>query len=200
MRFVLLLVALLLVFRPLLAGAEGVPAGIVLYARTPEGVKLLLADHTAPPGKPGRGWAAFGGAHEGRETPAETAARETEEETHGYFKATDLAKKLEGRKPFMDSGFAIFFVEVDFVPVSELLKVAIPSDNPAYVERGPFTWVPYTQIAPLLDRKLPGDARPRLEAGLVPAGAATDWFWPVWINNLRAAKAAGAVPWLSADS
>ena len=68
------------------------PAGIVLYSVVEGEVLLLLADHRLP----GRGWAAYGGAARAGETSAETAARETEEETRGYFKRADLLKDVEG--------------------------------------------------------------------------------------------------------
>ena len=66
------------------------PAGIVLYFKSGNEVYLLLAEDA----REGRGWATFGGKAREGEHPAETAARETEEETRGYFVRGNLLKKI----------------------------------------------------------------------------------------------------------
>lgn len=58
--------------------ADGPPAGVGWVAETPRGVYLLLVDQAS---LSKRGWVLFGGGYEQGESPAETAARETEEET-----------------------------------------------------------------------------------------------------------------------
>lgn len=179
------------------ADPQGPPAGIVLYAETEKGVQLLMADHL-PPSK--RGWAAFGGAHEGRETPAETAARETEEETHGYFKKKDLLEQIGAQKPFFDGPFAFFFVKVAYVPVEELLKAAIPEGNSSFRERGPYAWIPFDEVAPWLKTPLSQPDQAKLPDQLLPKEAATGWLWAAWLHNMRAASEAGALPWASGGS
>lgn len=220
----------------------GAPAGILLYAQEADGsVWLLLADHT-PPSQ--RGWAAFGGSHDAGETLAETAARETEEETGGYFKRADLLKAIEGQQPVFDGVYGFYFVQVDKVPVAQIeaaaaatvaavaasAAAAVPATTAgsataavpaatarpaaaagaamaaAYTERGPFAWVPYTQVERWLDASpVEGSAIPRSgrlyfidEEWLPPttsSQARVNWFWPVWLNNLRVARAAGVIPW-----
>ena len=87
------------------------PAGILLYFKAGTKVYLLLADH-ATPGSKDRGWGGFGGGPENGESPAETAARETAEETRGFFLAAALLKQIESQTPVIDTnGFALFFAE-----------------------------------------------------------------------------------------
>ncbi|HEY8900115.1 MAG TPA: NUDIX domain-containing protein [Chthoniobacterales bacterium] len=175
------------------AQAASHPAGIILYTETPAGVELLLADHASPSE---RGWATFGGQAEAGETIAETAARETEEETHGYFKRAALLAQIKDRKPIFDGPFAFFFVKVDRVPVEKLAASSIPANNPAYAERGPYAWVPYAEVA----RYLSGEsAFPfHLPSRYLPATRNTDWLWPVALHNLLAASEANALPWKAA--
>lgn len=174
----------------------GTPAGIVLYAETKDGIQLLLADHTA---SSKRGWAAFGGAAEDKETPAETAARETEEETHGYFTRAEMLKKIGNQKPSMDGGFALFFVKVDHVPIDKLLATPIPS-NKAYHERGPWAWVPWRAISPHATKLPDKPDAAILDARLLPKKRNTSYLWGVWLHNLRTARAQSMIPWEKAST
>ena len=61
------------------ASAQG-PAGTILYFRSGQDVYLLLAEDS----RKTRGWGSFGGGANEGESPAQTAARETEEETRGF--------------------------------------------------------------------------------------------------------------------
>ncbi|MDD5704527.1 MAG: NUDIX domain-containing protein [Kiritimatiellae bacterium] len=172
-------------------GDTGYSAGVVIYTETPQGVAVLLADHV-PPSK--RGWASFGGSHEPGESVTETAARETEEETHGYFKRADILLAIKTQQPVFDGSFALFFVRVKHSPTEDIVKAAIPADNEAYMERGPYAWIPCTEIERLLtlqDSVLPL----RVDSQYLPADAHTDWLWPVWIHNLRVAITKNALPW-----
>ena len=122
---------------------------MVLYFKAGDDIFLLLADHR----ENDRGWSAYGGApHEG-ESAAETAARETEEETRGYFLREDLLTLIEGQQPVIDSnGFALYFAGVPFVPAQRVTNNPLPSDDKSYTERGPYAWIPYSE----LDRYLKG--------------------------------------------
>lgn len=190
----ILLLPLLLWAGALSAEPAGPPAGITLYAVTPQGVKLLLADHTVSARIPARGWSSFGGSHEAGETPIQTAARETEEETHGYFKRQDLEKALAGQEPAVDGVYHQFFLEVPFVEITELLKVEIPETH-SFQERGPFAWIPLSEILPYLEgREFPKEAA-KIQPRYLPAGGQTDWLWSTWLRNLRQAREARNPAW-----
>ena len=173
------------------AVAGDTPAGVVLYAETPQGVVLLLADHT-PPSK--RGWSAFGGSHEPGESIAETAARETEEETRGYFKREAILAAIKTQKPVMDGSFALYFVKVDHVPIDDISKAPIPPDKPTYAERGPYAWIPAAEIERLV---IPNYAQPLLQisAEYLPVNKHTDYLWLIWVHNMRRAIKENAIPW-----
>lgn len=172
----------------------GNPAGIQLYAQTPDGVFLLVADHIFPVK---RGWAGFGGMADAGETIAQTAARETEEETRGYFKREDLLAAIAGQEPVFDGKFAFYFVKVDKVPAEEINRHSTGGGGIAFAERGPYTWVPYSEVERYLDQDAAPTARNYvINNAYLPSGRLnTRWFWPVWLNNFRAAHLQNAIPW-----
>ncbi len=166
------------------------PAGIILYAQTPDGIAFLLADH-APPSD--RGWASFGGHGEPGETIAETAARETEEETRGFFHREDLLAKIADQTPIYDGPYAFYLVEVDPVPIAEIEQHPIPANDPVHTERGPFAWIPLTQIQRFFDPAtitFPLE----IESGFLPKGHHTNYVWPIWLHNLSVALEADPFP------
>jgi 8-oxo-dGTP pyrophosphatase MutT (NUDIX family) len=171
--------------------AAGRPAGTVLYTQTGQGIFLLLADHRPPST---RGWGAFGGRHEPGETPAETAARETEEETRGYFRRAAIRAAIGDRQPVYDGRYAQFFVQVDDVPVEAIARTEAPSDDPVYAERGPWAWVPAEEIQRLLEMVDSGLPL-HIDARYLPPDRHTDWAWPTWLRSLRKAIDQGAIPW-----
>jgi ADP-ribose pyrophosphatase YjhB (NUDIX family) len=181
--------ALLLAVAPASAGVDE-PAGIILYAETPGGIEFLLADH-APPSD--RGWASFGGHGEAGETVAETAARETEEETRGFFHRADLLAKIVDQTPIHDGPYAFYLVKIDHVPTAEIEKHATPANNAAYSERGPFAWIPLTQIQRFFDPATVTFPL-RIQSEFLPPNRHTDHVWPVWLHNLSTALEANAFP------
>ncbi|HDI59061.1 MAG TPA: NUDIX domain-containing protein [Desulfobacteraceae bacterium] len=183
---------LLLAAAPGLAGdAAGGPAGAVLYTCTDQGVFLLLADHR-PPSR--RGWGSFGGRHEPGESPAETAARETEEETRGYFKRAAILAAIGDQQPAYDGFFTQYFVQVDDVPAEAIAKATASSNDRVYAERGPWAWIPYTEIRRLINSGHSAGLL-RIDARYLPADAHTDWVWPTWLDSLRVAIEQGVLPW-----
>jgi ADP-ribose pyrophosphatase len=178
------------VFAGLQAIAQG-PAGIILYTETDKGIELLLADHVKPVD---RGWAAFGGNAEAGESYAETAARETEEETRGYFRRSELLRRIEGQTPTLDGPFAFYFVKIDRVPVSEILKSQPPSTDRVYFERGPYAWVPLKEIERFFDPDTVTFPL-RIHSDYLPQERFTDWVWPIWLHNLSVAMENGTIPW-----
>lgn len=189
----LALIAFVCACSVLRASAEG-PAGILLYFKSGNEVFLLLADHSA--GKDhGRGWASFGGASKDAETAEQTAARETEEETRGFFSREWLLQKIHNQTPVHDGTFSCFFLEIDFVPIPRIDASRLPSNAPDYAERGPFAWVPFSQVAPYLDSTNTAADKAIIPAEYLPSKTQTNWFWSIWLQNLRIARANGAIPW-----
>lgn len=170
-------------------------AGIQFYTETDDGVYLLLADHTFPIR---RGWGEFGGATDAGETPAQTATREAEEETRGYFKRENLLERIAGQEPVLNGGYAFYFVKINKVPVEDIGNYPVHGVKLAYRERGPYAWVPYSEIERYLDAELPqGTSRHTINSEYLPMARwwHTDWFWPALFSNLRAARAVDAIPW-----
>ena len=166
------------------------PAGVALYFRTESEVYLLLADHATRP----RGWATYGGGRNEGETTADTAARETEEETRGYFSRIELLEKINSQEPVMDNGFALYFAEVDFVPAQRVSNHEPPSDGPAYLERGPYAWIPYSVVEKQI--KIAKDGVYPLDSRYLPTDRKTDWMWPLWIGTMRIAIENDVLPWI----
>ena len=168
------------------------PAGMVLYFKSGDEVFLLLADHRASD----RGWAAYGGGSREGESTAETAARETEEETRGYFRRDDLLTMIEGQKPVIDrNGFALYFAEIPFVPADLVTNNPLPSYDWSYTERGPYAWIPYSELDKYLKGPIDYEKRYPIEETLLPSGQNTAWFWPIWLGNVRRAIEIDAIPW-----
>lgn len=174
--------------------AQG-PAGIFLYTETDEGIELLLADHVAPVD---RGWSSFGGNAEAGESYAETAARETEEETRGYFRRGDLLQAIKDHTPTMDGPFAFYFLKIDRVPVSEIMNSIPPSTDRVYFERGPYAWVPLREIERFFDPDTVTFPL-RIPPDHLPENRFTDWIWPIWLHNLSVAMENGTIPWSNAS-
>jgi len=168
------------------------PAGIVLYFKSGNDVYLLLAEDA----RKTRGWAAFGGgAHKG-ESLAETAARETEEETRGYFIQADLLKVIEKQIPVIDDNtFALFFAEIDFVPAQRVTNHQPATEDRSYFEGGPYAWIPFSEIEDYVQAKVDRDQKYLIDKRFLPLGSETDWLWPVWLGNMRKAVEKNALPW-----
>ena len=163
------------------------PAGIVLYFKSGNEVYLLLAEDA----REGRGWATFGGKAREGEHPAETAARETEEETRGYFVRGNLLKKIEKQTPVVDQNrFAMFFSEITFVPAQRAANHEPPTGHRAYFEKGLYAWVPFSEIKGV-DR----DRKYLLDKRFLPLGSQSDWLWPVWLCGMQKAVETHALPW-----
>ena len=169
---------------------------MVLYFRSGDEVFLLLADHR---GKD-RGWAGYGGGSYDGESTAETAARETEEETRGYFLRDYLLAMIKDQEPVIDNGFALFFAEVPFVPAQLVTNNPLPDDNESYVERGPYAWIPYSVLEPYLKDPVEPEGEYPIEERLLPGGRSNSWYWPVWLGSVRRAVETNSVPWDEAVS
>jgi ADP-ribose pyrophosphatase YjhB (NUDIX family) len=171
--------------------AAEAPAGMVLYFESGGEVFLLLAEHAGS----GRGWAGFGGGPRDGESVAETAAHKGEEESRGYFKSVDLLKIIKDQAPVMDGDFASYFVRVDFVPAPSVMNHPVPEENDAYLERSTYAWMPYSAVAQFLQADIDRKKKHMIDPAFLPAGSETQWFWPIWLGNMRKAVATQSLPW-----
>ena len=173
--------------------AEG-SAGIVLYFESGNEVYLLLADHKGNASQ--RGWATFGGGGHKGESLAETAARETEEETRGYFLRRDLLRTIKDQTPVIDTGgFALYFARVAFVPSQRVTNNPIPKDDKAYSERGPYAWIPYSELEKHLLTPVNRKKKHPIDAKFLPEGSHTSWVWSASLGSIRRAIETGVLPW-----
>ena len=173
------------------SGVAQQPAGMVLYFQSGDEVYLLLAEHAGSQ----RGWAGFGGGPREGEMVAETAAHKTEEESRGYFKRSDLLRGIGDQEPLMDGDFASYFVEVYFVPAPAVMNHPVPEETDAYLERSTFAWIPYSAVEGYLQEDIDRKKNYTIDPAYLPAGSQTQWFWPLWLGNMRKAVVTQALPW-----
>jgi 8-oxo-dGTP pyrophosphatase MutT (NUDIX family) len=172
------------------SGTSG-PAGIVLYHREGDAVFLLLADHANST----RGWSSFGGHANPAETTLQTAARETEEETRGYFSREWLAQKIAKQKPVQSNGFSMYFVEVPSFPIEQITNERYDENKPAIHERSHYAWIPLTALDRALAKENPSADDLRINPRYLPKGSQSDVFWDVWIRSMHDARKQGALRW-----
>lgn len=182
--------ALLMILTEASVSARG-PAGILLYHRDGDNVFLLLANDS----KGTRGWGGFGGGAEGDESLRETAARETEEETRGYFSRNWLAEQIADQKPLSSRGFHMYFVEVPFVPAQRVMNNPVEGHQAAMEETQFYAWIPFSELEPVLAKDEPSEADLRMNPLYVPRGCNAFSLWRVWILNMRDGQKQGVFPW-----
>ncbi len=168
-------------------------AGTVLYVALKDETYLLLADHKLT-GQRYRGWSGFGGLCDG-EPDAVAAARETEEETKGFYSRKEIFAKLSSSPKIRVGDFTTFFVAVDYIPVILINNQRSSPPSAAYAERGPYAWIPYSVVRQAFERRQAG--RTQIPGKYLPPAAQTDWFFEPFLTSLRTAKKAGILPWNS---
>lgn len=167
------------------------PAGIVLYCRHQGEIHLLLANDRFG----ARGWGGFVGGNKKGESTAMTAARETHEETRGYYDRMKLYRKIADEKPVRLWGCHWYFAEVPYVPATRIMDHRIPLLNPAYMETQHYAWVPLREIQPLLVKRALTDADLRLNPRHLQENSRSTFYWRVWMDNMRQLQLKDAFPW-----
>ncbi len=167
------------------------PAGILLYARHEGEVQILIANDRLYT----RGWGGFGGGHKAGEGRVLTAARETSEETRGYYKQDWLLEQIVGQEPVTFQGFALYFVEVQHVPASTVKNHPLERLRPAFLETHYYTWVPFSELEPLISKAQRTEVDLKLNPRHIPKGCSEDSYWDVWINTLRQVHQKDGFPW-----
>ena len=169
----------------------GCGAGTLLYHKFRYETYLLLADHRFSHQR-GRGWSGFGGRCDG-EPPASAAARETNEETRGYFSREEISAKLDPQSSICVNDFTTYFIEVDYVPAEVINSSRATHTSSSYCERGPYAWVPISAIWQTIYNEKSG--RMYLPAKFLPPEAQTNWLFEPFAASLLAARSAGILPW-----
>ena len=171
--------------------AKSGPAGILLYAKHQGEIRILVGNDRLYT----RGWSGFGGGNKEGEGRALTAARETCEETRGYYAQDWLLKRIVGQEPAELGGFSLYFVEVDHVPAQRVKEHPLKRLQPAYMEMHHYTWVPFSEIEPLLAKTQRSETDLRVNPDHIPKGCREDSYWDVWINTLRQVHLKNTFPW-----
>jgi len=166
-------------------------AGTVLFFKFNDEAYLLLADHSSG-SHPQRGWSGFGGRCDEDELSAKAAARETEEETRGFYKREKICRKLSSSSSNVANGFTTFFVEVDYVPAIVFNNQKPTSSAASYNERGLYAWIPFSEIWQAIENRQNG--RPLIPKKYLPPQSHTDWLFKEFVLSLIAAKRAGVFP------
>lgn len=191
-RFQVFLLTTLLVAASPGAGAQ-TAAGTLAYSYVDGEVMLLLADHAIGKAR-NRGWGGFGGSVKEGETLVHAAARETEEESRGYFRRAMVERIIRDQAPVIDGEFALYFLEVAAVDVELIYRQPVVGLPEAFHERGPYAWIPFKSISGHIER-FGTAARIEIEPALLPGGAASSWYWDIWLGNITAARRDDALPW-----
>lgn len=185
--------ALVLLIR--FALSPGDPAGILLYHRDGDTILLLLANDSDGT----RGWGGFGGGAKRGESLRQTAARETEEETRGFFSRSWLEEQIAQQSPFSSRGFHLFFAQVPYVPGQRIMNHPVDDGRPELQETQFYAWIPFSEIEPLLVNEELSDDELQVNPRCVPEGCDAHTYWRVWIENMRDAQRQGAFPWSRAQ-
>ena len=168
----------------------GCNAGTLLYFKHKDKIYLLLADHN--PGIHGkRGWSGFGGRCDD-DDPDKAAARETEEETRGLFERSKILDKIRSSPKIKVYNFTTFFVEVDPFPVILIKNQNPTSHADSYNERGPYAWIPFSEIWQAIENMRSG--RAHISKKYLPPDSHTDWLFENFVRSLRQAKRAEVFP------
>jgi hypothetical protein len=90
-------------------------------------------------------------------------------------------------------------MEIEFVPALRIQNNHLFAEEESYRERGPYAWIPYSEIARYIENDDP-DQTGLINRVFLPQTARSDWFWNVWLRNMRKAHRMGALPWSTSDN
>lgn len=168
---------LCLSFSLVTSGALASPAGVIPYACVDGDPNVLMA---FDPVTTRLGYATFGGAREGDESLAQTAAREFHEETRCAFDVP-TAQQLEELQPSESHGYYSYVVEIPFISHLEI------PNHPcaARIERTDWQWVRLSDLEQGLES---GARRPEVLVSLMHKYIT---LWAKSAQSLRQARADG---------
>ena len=146
---------------------EYVNAGVLPYS-TETGEIMVLLGYDADD----KHWSDFVGVCTPGERPAQTAARQFEEETRGAYQLGDIARRLQGKSPVEVGNTRIFLLEVPMVSGTQLSRLAKDRGFREPLDLGPDAAVQlYCLLAEPRIFALQGGARPALGDPYVAGGA-----------------------------
>ncbi len=132
------------------AQVEYVNAGVLPYSTATGEVTVLLGFDA------GEGhWSDFVGTCTPGETPAQTAARQFEEETRGGYQISDISQRLQGVAPIEIGNTRIFLIEVPQVSARQLERLS----KDRGFEKTDYCWVPLLELLESIDDRGPNRAR-----------------------------------------
>ncbi len=167
-------------------------AGTVLYTLHEGKLLLLLADHSI---KKKRGWASFGGKCDG-DTPKHSAARETWEETRGYYPIETIKPLLRDDFKIETGEFVAYFVKVPFTPIKNIANFPLPKNKKKFKERGPYAWVDFAVITKTLANKKKHEkaGRYQLPDNLLPNNKNSGWLYHKFVGVIQQARRENIFP------
>jgi len=124
-----------------------------------------------------------------------TAARETSEETRGYYNQAGLLKMISGQKPIRQSGFSLYFAEVPYVSAKKIMAHPIKRWSPGYFETQHYAWVPFFEIEPLLTKNNLTESDLQLHPRHLQRTSRSKVYWKVWIDQLKQVQMNDGFPW-----
>ena len=78
------------------------------------------------------------------------------------------------------------------------IYAAVHAERPAgivlYFESGN-EWIPYSELEKHLLTSVNREKKHPIDMKFLPGASNTDWFWPVWLGNIRRAIEVEALPW-----
>ena len=166
-------------------------AGTVLYFKFKGETYLLLADHNFRHHRD-RGWSGYGGSCDGEPVDV-AAARETEEETKGFYSRGEIFARLGSSPKIRVGDFTTFFLKIDYVPAIVFNNQKSVSHAASYDERGPYAWIPISVIREAISKRQ--SSRLCIPGKYLPPDSQTDWLFEPFVTSLMAAKKAGILPW-----
>ena len=55
--------------------------------------------------------------------------------------------------------------------------------------------IPYSAVEGYLQEDIDRKKKYTIDPAYLPAGSQTQWFWPLWLGNMRKAMVTQALPW-----
>ena len=80
------------------------------------------------------------------------------------------------------------------MPALRIENNHLTTEEEPYRERGPYAWIPYSEVAKYIENDDENQAG-LIDRDFLPPTIHTHWFWNVWLRNMRKAHSMGALPW-----
>ena len=88
----------------------------------------------------------------------------------------------------------MYFLEIDFVSAQRITNNKSSVGGKVYKERGPFAWIPYSELKKYLTSQVTGQKH-YIDKRFLPKRAKRDYFWKTWVSNMVGAYRSKSIPW-----